>query len=123
NQIADLVTRGESVDLSHYRGGSSALRAVQRYESGEHAMIGVGKEYPFGTPDLTLPCGAVVFRRELVAFGDFYVDMDQLLAAPKEEIEALAGLCRFEAIWVKARLGGAQPPEFHKRMAHMRDQI
>ena len=86
--------------------GSLQRQVVQRFESGEHAMIGAGPStstYPDGEGDLTLPQGAVVFTGELVAFGDFYADMSQMLEAPRQELEALAGLCRLEAIWFKAR--------------------
>src|SRR6185436_7445673 len=81
-------------------------QVVQRFESGEHAMIGVGPStsaYPDGEGDLKLPQGAVVFTGELAAFGDFYVDMQQMFEAPRQEVEALAGLCRIEAIWFRAR--------------------
>ncbi len=111
DHAASQVASGGSSDLvSKYGGlgsgigGSIQRKVVQRYESGEHAILGSGPSYPAGQGDLTLdPSGAQLFTGELVAFGDFYADMQQLKTAPRQEIEALTGMCRLEAVWYRAR--------------------
>ncbi len=115
DHAAAAVASGGQSDLAARYGGaaggwSTQRQAVQRFESGEHAMIGVGPAtsgYPDGEGDLALPSGAVIFMGEMVAFGDFYADMQQLQEAPRQEIDVLAGTCRLEAIWnVARRLAG-----------------
>ncbi|MFL5336406.1 MAG: hypothetical protein ACJ8H8_25330, partial [Geminicoccaceae bacterium] len=76
----------------------------QRYETGEHALIGGGRDYPMVNPgEIALPIGAVATPGELVAFGDFYADLDQLARMPRQETEALVGFSRLEALWYQAR--------------------
>ncbi len=110
DQAAAAVEAGRRSDLAtRYAraGGGAALqrKAVQRYETGEHAILGdVSGTYPAaGGATVTLPCGAVLYQCELVALGDFYAGMEQLLRAPRQEVEALAGICRLEAVWVHAQ--------------------
>lgn len=97
------VTAGQQVSLPYGPGanvGAAVQRlAVQRYESGEHAQLGSGMSYPFNLAERALPNGAMATTGELVAFGDFYADMEQLRSSPRQETESLVGLCRFEAIW------------------------
>ncbi len=117
DQVAATVAHGGTTDVAQQYGASSGggavqRKAVQRYESGEHAILGAGAGYPAGGDQVTLPNGAQVYLGEVVAFGDFYADMTQLSQAPRQEVEALAGVCRLEAIWVQAglakrRLAGA----------------
>ena len=115
DSAASKVAAGGTSDIAAKYGaitggmaGSIQRKAVQRYESGEHALLGAGPSYPVGAGDLTLPNGAKVFSGELVAFGDFYSDMVQLQEAPRQEVEALAGMCRLEAVWYQARRMVAQ---------------
>ncbi len=114
DHAAEKVASGGQSDIVDRYGvgnfdGVLQRKAVQRYESGEHAMLGCGAGYPAGGDgDLVLPSGASIYMGELVAFGDFYADMKQLQAAPRQEVEALAGVCRLEAIWVKARMVAAK---------------
>jgi len=105
-------------------GGAVQRVAVQRYESGEHAQIGSGMNYPYNISELALPNGARATTGELVAFGDFYADMQQLRNSPRQETEALVGLVRLEAIWQLAErqkrngpAGGSattDPPATHR---------
>ena len=97
---ASVASGGRSDLASRYGGldaglaGSVQRLSVQRFESGEHAMIGCGPAtsgYPDGEGDLALPSGAVIFMGEMVAFGDFYADMTQLQEAPRQEVDTLAG--------------------------------
>ncbi|HTJ45872.1 MAG TPA: DUF4157 domain-containing protein [Kofleriaceae bacterium] len=115
DHAASQVASGGTTDLAARYGGFKAgmsgsiqRKAVQRYESGEHAMLGSGPNYPVGNGNLTFPNGATLFSGELVAFGDFYADMQQLGEAPRQELEALAGICRLEAVWFVARRLAAQ---------------
>lgn len=106
---AAQVESGGRTDMARRYGAQPAQgvlqrKAVQRYESGEHAMLGCGADYPFvGGAELTLPNGAVVYSGELVAFPDFYADLQQIARVPRQESEALAGFCRLEALWMQAR--------------------
>jgi hypothetical protein len=115
DHAAETVASGGTTDLAtRYGAVASGMgaavqrRAVQRYESGEHALLGAGPNYPVMSGNVTLPNGAQVISGELVAFGDFYSDMVQLQEAPRQEVEALAGICRLEAVWYQARRMAAQ---------------
>ncbi|HEX2568686.1 MAG TPA: DUF4157 domain-containing protein, partial [Polyangia bacterium] len=105
---AEVVGGGKTDLASRYpmQGAQAALqrKSVQRYESGEHAMLGCGAQYPFvAGAEVTLPNGARVYPGEMVAFPDFYADLQQLTEAPRQEVEALVGFCRLEALWFQAR--------------------
>ncbi len=104
---ASTVAGGGRSDLaSSYApaGAAGALqrKAVQRYESAEHAMIGDGMTYPVVLSPMELPNHARATRGELIAFGDFYGSYDAIAQAPREETEALIGIIRWEAIWTLA---------------------
>ncbi len=104
---AATVAGGGQSDLANSYAPSNAAgalqrKAVQRYESAEHAMIGDGMTYPVVISGITLPNKAVVTRGELVALGDFYGSYEALAQAPREETEAIVGLIRWEGIWTLA---------------------
>src|SRR5262245_331376 len=88
---------------------------VQRYETGEHALIGGGRDYPMvNAGEIALPNGARATPADLVAFGDFYADLDQMARMPRQETEALIGFTRLEALWYQARRrSAAAPPGKH----------
>ena len=121
HSAAHAVERGETTDLArrhNVEGGAAALGhgVVQRYESGEHAILGVGAQYPFlaADGDITLPNGCRAFAGEMVAFGDFYSDVKQLAEMPRQESEALVGFCRLDALWTQAKKIAAQAkPDQH----------
>lgn len=98
---SDLGRRYSTRDAA----GAVQSKAVQRYESSEHAQTADGMQYPLVLSEMKLPNGAMVTRGELVAFGDFYQDFEHLTVAPRQETECLAGLIRWEGMW---RLAGRQ---------------
>jgi hypothetical protein len=111
HSAAEAVTRGQPTGFAaRYPGSASPShpvqrRTVQRYESGEHAIIGVGPQYPFmeKLDILELPNHAKAHPGELVALaGDLYVSIDQIGRLPREETMALIGFTRLEALWFQA---------------------
>jgi hypothetical protein len=91
--------------------GAVPQLVVQRYETGEHALIGGGRDYPMvNTGEIALPNGARATPGELVAFGDFYADLDQMARMPRQETEALIGFTRLEALWYQARRAKSPSP-------------
>ncbi len=110
DSVAATVASGGSTNVAQSYGmagrpmAAVQSKAVQRFESGEHAILGAGPGYPQSGAKFTLPNGAEIFTGEMVAFGDFYSGMAQMSEAPRQEVEALAGACRFEAVWVQAKL-------------------
>lgn len=104
---ASVVAGGGQSDLAgNYSapaaGASLQRRAVQRYESAEHAMLADGMTYPCKLSPMQLENGACPTRGELVAFGDFYGSFEALQRAPREEVEALIGIIRWEGVWTLA---------------------
>lgn len=109
---SSVASGGRSALASTYApaagGGALQRKSVQRYESGEHAMIGDGMTYPVVLSPMELPNHARATRGELIAFGDFYGSYDAIAEAPREETEALIGIIRWEAIWTLAGRQQAQ---------------
>lgn len=110
---AAAVSRGQVSPLAARYGGRAPSRSVQRsivqrYESGEHAILGVGPDYPFMDPKelslFALPNGVKVHPGELVALaGDLYTSIQRMERLPPEETEALVGFVRLEALWFQVR--------------------
>lgn len=118
---AAAVSRGQVSPLAaRYAGrapSSSVQRSiVQRYESGEHAILGVGPDYPFMDPKalslFELPNGVKVHPGELVALaGDLYTSIQRMARLPPEETEALVGFVRLEALWFQVRRAALKRPQ------------
>ncbi len=61
-------------------------RVLARYEAGEHAQMGSDRVVEIN--------GASMTEGEMIALGDFYATAEDLLAAPKSELEQLIVLIR-----------------------------
>jgi hypothetical protein len=104
---ADIASRARVLSGLQRTAGNAAVARLMRptlarYEAGEHSQMGAARTVTIN--------GATMTEGELLALGDFYATGEDMLAAPKAELEKLRDLIRRDQDAME-RFPGAKPVE------------